>query len=134
MVNQDPEDRARDIIDKRLTEAGWIVQDFNKIDWSLGLGIAVREYQIEAGGSADYVLFIDRVPVGVIEAKRDEEGHRITIVEEQSKEYAESKLKYINNQPLRFRYESTGILTRFTDTRDPKPRSLKMKKKVSTLL
>lgn len=123
MVNQDPEDKARDIIDQRLTEAGWIVQDFKKIDWSAGLGIAVREYQTESGGSADYVLFIDRVPVGVIEAKRDEEGHRITIVEEQSKEYAESKLKYIDNQPLPFRYESTGILTRFTDTRDPKPRS-----------
>lgn len=61
--------------------------------------------------------------MGVIEAKRDEEGHRLTVVEEKSGEYADSKLKYINNQPLPFVYESTGILTRFTDRRDPKPRS-----------
>ena len=33
------------------------------------------------------------------------------------------KLKHFDNQPLPFRYESTGVLTRFTDTRDPKPRS-----------
>ena len=31
--------------------------------------------------------------------KRDEEGHRLTVVEEQSAEYASSKLKYLNNDP-----------------------------------
>ena len=122
MVNQNPEQRARDAIDARLKEAGWDVQDFKKLDWSKGLGIAVREYPVDIG-SVDYILFIDRVPVAVIEAKKDEEGHRITIVEEQSSAYATSKLKHIDNQPLPFRYESTGVLTRFTDTRDPKPRS-----------
>ncbi|MCG6137083.1 MAG: hypothetical protein MET45_21030 [Nostoc sp. LLA-1] len=30
---------------------------------------------------------------------------------------------YIDNDPLPFVYESTGILTYFTDLRDPKPRS-----------
>jgi type I restriction enzyme R subunit len=43
--------------------------------------------------------------------------------EEQSTEYATAKLKYIDNKPLPFVYESTGELTRFTDYRDPKPRS-----------
>ncbi|HML26849.1 MAG TPA: DEAD/DEAH box helicase family protein, partial [Methanomethylovorans sp.] len=74
-------------------------------------------------GPADYVLFVDKSPVGIIEAKKDEEGHRLTVVEEQSGEYATSKLKYLNNDPLPFVYESTGTLTRFTDHRDPKPRS-----------
>ncbi|RYZ78950.1 MAG: DEAD/DEAH box helicase, partial [Proteobacteria bacterium] len=72
---------------------------------------------------ADYILFVNRKPVGLIEAKREEEGVRLTTVEEQSTEYASAKLKYINNDPLPFVYESTGELTRFTDYRDPKPRS-----------
>ena len=73
-------------------------------------------------GPADFVLFVDRKPVGIIEAKREDEGHRLTVVEEQSSEYAKAKLKYLNNAPLDFVYESTGTLTRFTDYRDPKPR------------
>lgn len=68
-------------------------------------------------------MFVARQAVGIIEAKKEAEGHRLTVVEEQSSEYANSKLKYINNQPLPFVYESTGIITRFTDRRDPKPRS-----------
>jgi type I restriction enzyme, R subunit len=73
--------------------------------------------------SPTYVLFVDRKPVGVIEAKREEAGHQLITVEEQSGEYANSKLKYLNNEPLPFVYESTGVVTRFTDRRDPKPRS-----------
>lgn len=123
MANQNPEQRARDAIDSRLREAGWDVQNFKEIDWSKSLGIAVREYPLQDDGAADYILFIDQTPVAVIEAKRDEEGHRITTVEEQSKTYATSKLKFIDIENLPFRYEATGVLTRFTDTRDPKPRS-----------
>jgi len=121
-ANQNPEQKARDRIDELLKRAGWIVQPKNKINLTADLGVAVREYQTDVG-PADYVLFVDRQPVGVIEAKREEEGHRLTVVEEQSSEYANSKLKYIQNQPLPFVYESTGVLTRFTDRRDPKPRS-----------
>ncbi|WP_026260346.1 type I restriction-modification enzyme R subunit C-terminal domain-containing protein [Segetibacter koreensis] len=43
--------------------------------------------------------------------------------EDQSADYATAKLKYIINDPLSFVYESTGEVTRFTDYRDPKPRS-----------
>ena len=46
----------------------------------------------------------------------------MTVVEEQSSNYASAKLKYLNNDPLSFVYESTGTITRFTDYRDPKPR------------
>lgn len=74
-------------------------------------------------GIADYVLFVDRQAIGIVEAKREEEGHRLTVVEEQSRRYANSKLKYLKNKPLPFVYESTGVLTLFTDRRDPKPRS-----------
>ncbi|MEM6255444.1 MAG: DEAD/DEAH box helicase family protein [Cyanobacteria bacterium P01_D01_bin.156] len=120
--NQTPEQKARDRIDTLLIDAGWLVQHKSKINLNAGLGVAIREYQTEAG-PADYVLFVDRKPVGIIEAKREEEGVRLTVVEEQSGDYADSKLKYLNNEPLPFVYESTGVLTRFTDRRDPKPRS-----------
>ena len=46
------------------------------------------------------------------------------MVEEQSGRYAAATLKWVNNkEPLPFVYESTGIITRFTDGHDPKPRS-----------
>jgi type I restriction enzyme R subunit len=120
-INQNPEQIARDRIDKMLTDAEWTVQSKNNVDLSASQGVAVREYLTDVG-PADYVLFVDRKPVGIIEAKREEEGHRLTVVEEQSKEYANAKLKYLKDNPLSFVYESTGIVTRFTDFRDPKPR------------
>ena len=122
-LNQTPEQIARDVIDVQLRLAGWAVQEKNRIDWQVSSGIAVRHYPTQDGLEADYVLFVDRRPVGVIEAKKEEEGHHLTVVEEQSSGYAESKLKHLNNDPLPFVYESTGTLTRFTDYRDPKPRS-----------
>jgi len=121
-INQNPEQKARDNIDKMLVEAGWVVQSKKRVDLSAAKGVAVREYQTDVG-PADYVLFVNRKPVGVIEAKREEQGEKLTVAEDQSKNYAQSKLKYLNNDPLPFVYESTGVLTRFTDYRDPKPRS-----------
>ncbi|NCC99974.1 MAG: DEAD/DEAH box helicase [Bacteroidia bacterium] len=123
MMNQDPEQIARDNIDKQLIACGWVIQDKDKINLNAALGVVVRYYLTQDGKETDYVLFVDKKPVGVIEAKREEEGHRLTTVEEQSNEYANSKLKYLNNDPLPFVYESTGDVTRFTDFRDPKPRS-----------
>ncbi len=120
--NQTPEQRARNEIDRKLNDSGWVVQEKSKIDWNASRGIAIKEYLTDVG-PVDYVLFVDKKPVGIIEAKKDEEGHRLTVVEEQSSGYATSKLKYLNNDPLPFVYESTGKLTRFTDFRDPKPRS-----------
>ncbi len=122
-ANQTPEEKARDIIDGMLRQAGWTVQSKDRIDFGASSGIAVREYQTDRG-PADYVLFVNRKPVGVIEAKRESWGLKITEVEPQSGGYAAAKLKWFNNQePLPFVYESTGVLTRFTDMRDPKPRS-----------
>ena len=121
--NRTPEQQARDNIDLMLEQAGWKVQSKNKIDFSAGFGIAVREYQTDVG-PADYVLFIDKKPVGVVEAKPEDWGQKITTVEEQSAGYAAAKLKWVNKKErLPFVYESTGVLTRFTDTRDPRPRS-----------
>jgi len=122
-MNQNPEQVARDRIDEMLRLAGWVVQGKDKINFNAGSGVAIREYQTDTG-PADYVLFVDRKPCGIIEAKREEEGQRLTVHEEQSQNYANSKLKWVaNSEPLPFVYESTGLVTRFTNFRDPKPRS-----------
>ncbi len=121
--NQNPEQKARDNIDTLLKQAGWVVQHAKKIDLNTGIGQAIREFQTDAG-PADYVLFVNKKAVGVIEAKREEEGQLLTAHETQTEGYAAARLKWVNNKaPLPFLYESTGIITRFTDGRDPKPRS-----------
>ena len=122
MPNQNPEQLARDRIDAELISCGWVIQGKNQINLNAALGIAIREYQTDIG-PADYVLFVDKKPVGIIEAKREEEGHRLSVHEDQTEGYATAKLKYIGNQKLLFGYESTGEVTRFTDYRDMKPRS-----------
>ncbi len=122
-MNKTPEQKARDNIDTMLERSGWVVVDKTAINWGLGPGLAVREYQTDVG-PADYVLFVDRKPIGVIEAKKETEGHRLSVHEQQAEFYARSKLKWFADSCfLPFVYESTGILTRFTDMRDPKPRA-----------
>ncbi|PFG53392.1 type I restriction enzyme R subunit [Marinobacter sp. LV10R520-4] len=122
-ANQNPEQKARDRIDSQLIAAGWLVQNKKSINLNAGPGIAVREYQTDVG-PADYVLFVAKQAAGVIEAKPEDWGHKITMVEDQSQGYANATLKWVNNPTaLRFVYESTGVITRFTDGGDPAPRS-----------
>lgn len=75
-----------------------------------GRGVAIHEYGTDAG-PADDILFVIKKPVGLIKAKREEEGVRLTMVKEQSTNYAIAKLKYIANDHLPFVYESSGELT-----------------------
>lgn len=122
MVNQNPEQIARDDIDRQLVKCGWAVQSINEINISACIGVAIREYLTDVG-PADYVLFVDGNPCGVIEAKRKEEGHKLVVHEDQAEGYATAKLKHLNNKPLPYAYISTGEITRFTDYTDPKPRA-----------
>lgn len=116
-----PEAKARQQIDLKLEQAGWVVQDKKKINLGASLGVVVREYSTDTG-PADYVLFVNREPVGVIEAKAD--NTILTFFETQTERYAKSKLKWmIKTEPLPFLYESTSLVTHFTDGRDPAPRS-----------
>ena len=86
-----PEQTARDNIDKMLERSDWVVVDKNTINWGLGPGLAVREYQTDAG-PADYVLFVDRQPLNLIEAKKETEGHRLSVHESQAELHARSNL------------------------------------------
>lgn len=118
-----PEQKAREIIDKKLGQAGWILQDMKELNLSAGLGVAVREFPTSTG-PVDYALFVDGTPVGVVEAKKDDAGENITVVEGQSSRYADSTFKWIKGDyRIRFAYEATSKLTRFTDYDDIKFRS-----------
>ena len=122
MPNQNPEQIARDHIDRQLNACGWVVQSIKQVNLNAGTGVAVKEYLTDVG-PADYLLFVEGKPCGVIEAKREEEGHRINVHEDQSMGYANAKLKYLKNEPLPFVYISTGEVIKFTDFTDPKPRA-----------
>lgn len=64
-----PEQRARERIDAMLEACGWIIQDDKAIDLAAGTGIALREVPLKSG-RCDYLLLVERVPVGVAEAKK----------------------------------------------------------------
>mgnify|MGYP004624917219 FL=1 len=118
-----PEEKARRVIDDKLRQSGWVIQDLNKLNLSASLGVAVREFPTSTG-EVDYALFVTGRPVGIIEAKRSEAGQSITDVEIQSGRYAKSSFKWIKNDyVIRFVYEATDRLIRFTDYKDIKYRS-----------
>ena len=118
-----PEQKARLSIDKKLEQSGWTVQDLKQLNPMASLGIAVREFPTNTG-PVDYALFVNGKPVGVIEAKPSNAGENITTVEEQSARYANSTFKWIKTEySIRFAYEATDKLIRFTDYKDIKFRS-----------
>ncbi len=118
-----PEEQARVVIDQKLQQSGWVIQDMKRLNLSVSIGVAVREFPTSTG-EVDYALFVEGAPIGVIEAKRSETGENITVVEGQSVRYAGSTLKYIHQDyTIRFAYEATDKLVRFTDYKDIKFRS-----------
>ena len=118
-----PEQKARKVIDEKLIASGWIIQDVKKLNPNAAVGVAVREFPTDTG-PVDYALFVNGTPVGVVEAKKSEEGENITTVEGQSSRYANSTFKWIKCEyKIRFAYEATDKLTRFTDYNDEKYRS-----------
>jgi len=117
-----PEDHARQTIDRMLQAAGWAVQDYKQMNLGAAKGVAVREFPLKTG-FADYLLFVERKAIGVLEAKT--EGTTLSGITHQSKNFSAGlpdKMKPWHN-PLPYLYESTGIETIFTDFRDPDPRS-----------
>lgn len=117
-----PEQKARKRIDQMLEAAGWVVQDAKDANLYAGVGVAVREV-MTAAGPADYVLFVDRQAVGVIEAKR--QGTPLSGVEWQTAKYqahlpGEVPAHRVDGR-LPFGYESTGDETWFTCQFDPQP-------------
>lgn len=112
--------QVRRIIDRMLADAGWTVQDAAETNLYANDGVAIREVST-ATGRADYLLYVDRKLVGVIEAKR--EGVSLQGVDQQSDRYAAGLTSGQRlaawKTPLPFRYESTATETQFTNGLDP---------------
>nr|BBH92751.1 type III restriction endonuclease subunit R [Thermogemmatispora argillosa] len=113
-----PEQQARQQIDELLRQAGWAVQERATLNLGAARGVALCEAPLK-GGEADYLLFVDREAVGVIEAKRV--GTPLTGIEVQSARYRHSVPPGLPTArlPLPFVYESTGVETRFTNYLEP---------------
>ncbi|PAZ09811.1 DEAD/DEAH box helicase [Streptomyces sp. SA15] len=125
------EARARKRIDEQLAAAGWQVQDGKDLNLFAGDGIAVREVIMSAGhGRADYLLYVGRKVVGVIEAKPM--GTTLSGVEWQSSMYATGlperhrKRSHLRGERLPFVFEASGAETHFTNGYDPEPRARKI--------
>ncbi|MBO1756674.1 DEAD/DEAH box helicase family protein [Allobranchiibius sp. CTAmp26] len=122
------EARARVVIDRQLTDAGWVVQDKKALNLFATQGVACREVPMKSGhGRADYLLYVDQRVVGVIEAKPL--GTTLSGVEWQSATYAEGlpahvRLKALTRDGrLPFVFEASGSETHFTNGYDPDPRA-----------
>jgi type I restriction enzyme, R subunit len=82
-----PEDRARETIDRLLTGAGWLIQSRDETNANAACGVAIREFPLKPGyGEADYLLYVDGVPAGVVEAKK--EGATLSGYEIQTEKYS----------------------------------------------
>jgi type I restriction enzyme R subunit len=117
-----PEDAARVKIDKLLEASGWAVQNYKELNLGSDLGVVVRDFPLKTG-FADYMLFVDRKAVGVVEAKP--EGTTLSGVSEQTEKYLWGLPANYPRvcDPLPFAYESTSVETFFRDLRDPDSRS-----------
>ncbi|HQU17334.1 MAG TPA: DEAD/DEAH box helicase family protein, partial [Gammaproteobacteria bacterium] len=119
-----PEQDARAVIDRLLSQAGWVVFDPDQANITAGRGVAIREFPLKAGhGFADYLLYVDGQAAGVIEAKK--QGVTLSGVEVQSDRYTQGLPDGLPrwHNPLPFAYQSTGAETRFTNGLDPDPRA-----------
>jgi type I restriction enzyme R subunit len=119
-----PEQEARERIDDLLEDAGWSVQSRDQTNLNASDGVAVAEFHLDTG-FADYVLFVDKRLIGVIEAKPV--GTTLSGVENQTARYSEGLPRPLQERawcdPLPFLYQSTGVETYFTNEQDPNPRS-----------
>jgi type I restriction enzyme, R subunit len=103
-----PEQKARQEIDRLLGLAGWAVQSVDAVNLHAACGVAIREFPLNTGfGFADYLLYVDSKACGVVEAKK--QGATLTGVEVRSARYAQGLPTSLPawQRPLPFLYEST---------------------------
>ena len=44
-----PEEKARLVIDQKLIQSGWVIQDMKRLNLSAAIGVAVREFPTSTG-------------------------------------------------------------------------------------
>jgi type I restriction enzyme R subunit len=64
-----PQARAREVIDRQVETAGWVIQNPDEMNVPAGVGVAVRKLKVVPGhGFVDYLLFVDGRAVGDLRA------------------------------------------------------------------
>jgi type I restriction enzyme R subunit len=71
-ANPNSEQTVREKIDTMLLASGWRVQSENQGLFTTGVGVSVREYQIDIG-PADYILFVIKNQSGLLKQSEKKE-------------------------------------------------------------
>lgn len=111
-----PEEKARELIDRMFTDAGWKVVSREEYSPNLSAA-AIREGILKGGKEADYLLFINGKAVGVLEAKKASIDVTSDKVISQAEGYTHRLTKYYQYfaNPLPIVYVSNGKVTYFRE-------------------
>ena len=61
--------KARKIIDGKLEQSGWVIQDLAMVNPMASLGVAVREYPTSTG-PVDYALFVEENQLALLKRRK----------------------------------------------------------------
>lgn len=114
-----PEEKAREVINRMLNEAGWEIVD--RDNYSPGVSaVAIEEGILRGNLEADYLLFLNGKAIGVLEAKREEQGLS-NVVMEQAERYIRRLPSWCScwYQPLPIVYLSNGREILFKNINNP---------------
>ncbi|MDL2244407.1 DEAD/DEAH box helicase family protein [Parabacteroides sp. OttesenSCG-928-J18] len=114
-----PEEKAREIINRMLNEAGWEI--VNRDNYSPGISaVAIEEGLLKGNLEADYLLFLNGKAIGVLEAKREESGLS-NVVMEQAERYVRKLPNWCScwYEPLPLVYLSNGKEILFKNINNP---------------
>ena len=84
--NLTPEQKARKVIDKLFSNAGWKVVDRDSYSPIISAA-AIEEGLLNHNLEADYLLFINGKAVGVLEAKKEDYNIDCDAVKQQAENY-----------------------------------------------
>ena len=110
-------------VEAQLTLAGWQIQDEQELDLQAALGIAVRQFPLNASfGRADYLLFVQTGPVGAVDLFPENSGSDPGQVEDPWRKYGGGVPIGLEAPvtPLPFLYRASGSRIRFTNGLDPR--------------
>lgn len=117
--NLTPEQKARKVIDKLFSNAGWKVVDRDSYSPIISAA-AIEEGLLNHNLEADYLLFINGKAVGVLEAKKEDYNIDCDAVKQQAENYVRNVpanyVKYSDTLPLIFISNGKRIL--FKDCRN----------------
>ncbi len=116
------EKSAREIIDELLAKSGWVIQERKPLNLSVARGIVLRGIRL-AQGRYDYLLLIDRNPVGVIKVKKAADSTAAEPSDGSDENLPDFLAQLFPGgvAKLPFHYEATGTELHFRDERELHP-------------